>query len=97
MYVVLEQHLCEVQLHLSSFYGFKDDQHKVYEWSRTLAVTVEMEPKHLFQNTGPEILGEMIRLAQDDWCSTRLALPQLLGVAGRFKEAREIHLRVRPL
>ncbi|CAN0514530.1 unnamed protein product, partial [Ectocarpus sp. 12 AP-2014] len=69
--VVLAEHVCEMQLHLRSFYDrLKDGQHKVYEWSRTLNVTVDMKAEHLFKNMDRKTLAIMTRLAGDDWQST---------------------------
>lgn len=97
VHVVVERHLCEIQLHLSSFYILKDGQHQAYEWSRILPVTVDIDSTHLFRNVGPEILEEMIRLAQHDWRSTRYTLPALLYAAGRYSEARSMYLDVSTL
>lgn len=33
VFVNLEEHICEIQLHVRSFYTLKDDQHKVYGWT----------------------------------------------------------------
>ncbi|CAM9206684.1 unnamed protein product, partial [Sphacelaria rigidula] len=60
VFVNLRQHVCEIQLHLASFFSLKDDQHVVYEWARRLNVTVEMKAENLFQNMGPESTGDAL-------------------------------------
>lgn len=90
LFVNLRQHICEIQLHLSSFYDMKDDQHVVYEWSRRLNVTVEMKAENLFQNMGPDILQQMIKLARVDWHSTGGALPFLLAAVGKYGESEQL-------
>lgn len=92
--VLLENHACEVQLHFPSFYDLRDGQHKVYEWSRRLNVTVEMRPDHLFKDTSKAILARMISLARGDWCSTRETLPALLHAAGEYDQSAELLRRV---
>lgn len=94
MIVLLAGHACEIQLHLRSFYGLKDGQHEVYEWSRTLKVTAEIRPEHLFKGMQPEILELMIQLAAVDWHSTNLALVPLLHRAGKYAEARDLQVQV---
>lgn len=95
--VVLSDHLCEIQLQLQSFYATKESQHNVYEWSRTLRVTEEMQPEHLFKHMDPNILAEMVDLAQRNWTSTLDTLPHLLCATGRFTDARKILVKVRLL
>ena len=88
MHVIVAKHICEIQLHLRSFYGLKYGQHKVYEWSRTLNVTVDMRPEHLFENVESGTLQRMIQLARDDWFSTGSALASLLYQSGDYEGSR---------
>ncbi|CAN0533418.1 unnamed protein product, partial [Ectocarpus sp. 12 AP-2014] len=39
---VVNEHLCEIQLHLRKFFALKGGQHAVYEWARELNVTTDM-------------------------------------------------------
>lgn len=94
VFVTLEDHICEIQLHLRSFHSLKDGQHTVYEWSRTLSVTEEMHPHDLFKNVGPDIFKRMLLLAQNDWNSTAGAVPELLLATGRHNDARTATLQV---
>lgn len=94
MYVIVEEHICEVQLHLRSFYSLKDGQHEVYKWSRTLNVTADMTPEHLLKNMEPAVLQLMTRLAREDWFSTKFTLHSLLVASGDYKEAQELLLQV---
>lgn len=86
--------MCEIQLHIRSLYGLKDGQHEVYEWSRTLIITVNMRPEDLFKNMEPATLALMKQLVEEDWCSTGAVLPHLLHVAGEYGDAREILVQV---
>ncbi|CAM9531494.1 unnamed protein product [Ectocarpus fasciculatus] len=86
---VVSGHLCEIQLHLRSFFELKDGQHEVYEWARELKVSTEMDADHLFKMWSPGITEEMIRLAQQDWRRTRFYLPDLLADAGQYVQAQE--------
>lgn len=97
--ITLENHICEIQLHISSFYSLKDYQHVVYEWSRGLNVAVEIKAENLFQKLGPGTLAQMIDLAQDNWQSTGDALYFLRRAAGEYGESerllRQVRARVR--
>lgn len=86
---VVNDHLCEIQLHLRRFYNLKSDQHAVYEWARELKVTKEMTGSHLFENLSAETMEEMIRLARSDWNGTGSCLTDLLSEAGLFVLAEE--------
>lgn len=94
MYVILEEHVCEIQLHLRSFYSVKKGQHEVYRWSRTLNVTADMEADQLFKDMEPGSLALMTQLATENWCSTGRALAPLLHVSGRYADARDLLLQV---
>lgn len=84
-----------MQLHLRPFYDrLKDGQHKVYEWSRTLNVTVDMKAEHLFKNMDRKTLAIMTRLAGDDWEATGSAVVPLLVQSGEFTQARELQRQV---
>lgn len=81
-------HLCEVQLHFKPFFSLKAGNHKVYEWARQLQVRHRMDPQQLFRGMRSELLDEMIRLAEEDWCGLRrFALVDLLTTARRHDEA----------
>lgn len=87
--IVVDEHLCEIQLHLRPFYALKPAQHQVYEWARELKVTLEMTVADLQQETTTsETTEEMIRLAEGDWCHTRIVVPYVLFVAGRYGAAQ---------
>ena len=90
MDVVVAEHICEIQLHLRSFYCLKDGQHEVYKWSRTLSVTADMRPEHLFENLESGTLQLMIQLAREDWCSTGCALHFLLYASGDYEQTRSL-------
>ncbi|CAM9423054.1 unnamed protein product [Sphacelaria rigidula] len=90
VFVSLRQHVCEIQLHLASFFSLKDEQHVVYEWARRLNVTVEMKAENLFQNMGPKILDQMVELARGNWQSTGDALPFLRHARGDYAEAEQL-------
>ncbi|CAN0360355.1 unnamed protein product, partial [Ascophyllum nodosum] len=90
VYVIVAEHICEIQLHLRSFYCLKDGQHEVYKWSRTLNVTAGMRPEHLFKNVESGTLQLMIRLAREDWRSTRRALSPLLHESGDYEGTRHL-------
>ncbi|CAM9911915.1 unnamed protein product, partial [Ectocarpus sp. 8 AP-2014] len=45
---VVNEHLCEIQLHLREFFTLKGDQHAVYEWARDLKVTTMLRAENLF-------------------------------------------------
>lgn len=87
-------HLCEIQLHLQSFYELKSGQHKVYEWARDLKVCAEIDANHLFKNLSPEITDDMIRLAEEDWYGTGFCLPELLAAGGKYLQAEELQRKV---
>ncbi|CAN0439393.1 unnamed protein product, partial [Scytosiphon promiscuus] len=61
--VIAAGHICEIQLHLRPFYSLKYGLHEVYEWSRTLGVTVDMRAQHLFKDLEPGTLELMTRLS----------------------------------
>ena len=88
--VVVEGHVCEVQLHLRPFFWVKAGQHEVYEWARVLNVTIEMRPDDLFKNVSREVTEAMIDLAKKNWFGLRFITHQLLGRAGRYAEGREV-------
>lgn len=87
--IVVNGHLCEIQLHLGSFFKLKDGQHEVYEWARELKVSTEMDADHLFKMWSPGITEEMVRLAQQNWRRTRFYLPDLLADAAQYVQAEE--------
>ncbi|CAM9400423.1 unnamed protein product [Ectocarpus sp. 8 AP-2014] len=86
---VVSGHLCEIQLHLGSFFKLKDGQHEVYEWARELKVSTEMDADHLFKMWSPGITEEMVRLAKTNWRRTRFYLPDLLADAAQYVQAEE--------
>lgn len=94
VHVSMEEHVCEIQLHLRPFYQLKDGQHKVYDWSRELRVTADTRAEHLFENLERGVLAVMIQHAREDWYSTGVALRSLLGQAGESEEAGEIQRQV---
>lgn len=91
---LVAEHACEIQLHLRSFYGLKAGQHEVYEWSRTLKVTAEIQADHLIRGLQSDVLELMIQLAAVDWKSTGVALAPLLYTAGRYAEAQDLQSQV---
>ncbi|CAM9607409.1 unnamed protein product [Ectocarpus sp. 13 AM-2016] len=90
VYVIVTGHICEIQLHLRSFYCLRGGQHEVYEWSRTLSVTADIAATHLSKNLESGTLQRMIELARGNWSSTRAALPSLLLESGKFEEAQDL-------
>ncbi|CAN0348419.1 unnamed protein product [Pylaiella littoralis] len=86
---VVNEHLCEVQLHLREFFTLKDGQHAVYEWARELNVTTEMRAEDLFKNLSPEVTKEMIHLAGEDWGGTGYCLPDLQLADGQYDLAEK--------
>lgn len=86
---VVNEHLCEIQLHLGDFSVLKSDQHAVYEWARDLRVTTKMRATDLFSTLSSEVTEEMIRLARQDWCGTGYCLPELLLASGQYDQAEE--------
>lgn len=86
--VIAAEHICEIQLHLRPFRCLLRGQHAVYEWSRTLSVTADMTPMHLFRNMEPGTLELMTQLSKENWQSTRLALPTLLVASGEYEDGR---------
>ncbi|CAM9467363.1 unnamed protein product, partial [Ectocarpus fasciculatus] len=80
---VVNDHLCEIQLHLREFFALKGGQHVVYEWARELRVTTEMRGEDLFINLSPEMMTEMMRLAEQNWRETGFCLPNLQVAAGQ--------------
>lgn len=94
MNVILVGHICEIQLHLRSFYGLMHGQHEVYEWSRTLMVTAEMRAEHLFKDMEAGTLTLMTQLATENWHSTGVALVPLLYTAGEYETAQTLQTQV---
>lgn len=92
--VNLDGHICEIQLHLSSFFSLKDGQHTVCEWSRQLKVSNNMQPQHLFVGMRPDVRERMIELARMNWRSNSGALLSLLLEAGQYEECERIHREV---
>lgn len=92
--VVVNEHICEIQLQLSEFYSLKAGQHAVYEWARDLDVTAEIQPEHLFATLSGEVLREMVNLASADWNGTGHALPYLYMTVGRYRDAEVIFRKV---
>ncbi|CAM9846324.1 unnamed protein product [Ectocarpus sp. 4 AP-2014] len=86
---VVNEHLCEIQLHLGDFSVLKSDQHAVYEWARDLKVTSKMRATDLFSTLSCEVTKEMIRLARRGWCGTGYCLPELLLASGQYDQAEE--------
>lgn len=92
---VLNDHLCEIQLHLSKFVEETDGQHDVYEWARKLKVTQEMRPTHFFKNLSPEVTKEMVLLARNNWLGSGPWLLALQFDAGQFNLVEEPIRQVR--
>lgn len=91
---VVAEHLCEIQLQLRSFFKFKANQHKAYEWARELKVTKKMKPEDLLKNLSPEVMEAMIRLARGGWWRIRSVVPHLQIIAGQFNQAEELFRQV---
>ncbi|CAN0418481.1 unnamed protein product [Ectocarpus sp. 12 AP-2014] len=91
---VVNDHLCEIQLHLREFFALKGGQHVVYEWARELNVTTEMRGEDLFKSVSPEVMKEMMRLAGQNWRGTGFCLPDLQLAAGQYDLAEESHRKV---
>lgn len=87
--LVVNEHLCEIQLHLREFFLLKDGQHAVYEWARDLNVTAGMRAEDLFQHLSDKVGKEMVRLAEQNWCGTRQLLPRLQIAVGQYDLAEE--------
>ncbi|CAM9883518.1 unnamed protein product [Ectocarpus sp. 4 AP-2014] len=87
--LVVNEHLCEIQLHLREFFSLKGGQHAVYEWARDLNVTTEMRPEDLFEHLSDKVAKEMVRLAEQNWCGTRNLLWRLQVAAGQYDLAEE--------
>ncbi|CAN0019974.1 unnamed protein product, partial [Ectocarpus sp. 8 AP-2014] len=83
----VNDHLCEIQLHLREFYALKRGQHAVYEWARDLNVTTEMRPSDLFKNVSREVTEKMVRLAWQNWHGTWYCLSDLQLAAGQYAQA----------
>lgn len=92
--VVVNGHICEIQLQLSEFHSLKAGQHAVYEWARDLDVTAEIRPEHFIAKLSGEVLLEMVNLASADWNGTGRALPYLYMTAGLYREAEVIFRKV---
>ncbi|CAM9892229.1 unnamed protein product [Ectocarpus fasciculatus] len=86
---VLNEHLCEIQLHLREFFALKRGQHAVYEWARELNVTTEMRGEYLFKIQSPEVTKEMVRLAEENWRGSGYCLPDLQLAAGQYDLAEK--------
>ncbi|CAN0465453.1 unnamed protein product, partial [Ectocarpus sp. 12 AP-2014] len=86
---VVDEHLCEIQLHLREFFTLKSGQHAVYEWARDLKVTTIMRAENLFEFLSREITEEMIGLAQRNWHGTGRFLPRLQLAAGQYDQAEK--------
>ncbi|CAM9503958.1 unnamed protein product, partial [Ectocarpus fasciculatus] len=84
---MVDEHICEIQLHLSDFFSLKAGQHTVYKWARDLDVTAEIQPGHLFATLSGEVLLEMVNLASGDWNGTGHALQHLYLTAGLYRDA----------
>ncbi|CAN0505800.1 unnamed protein product, partial [Ectocarpus sp. 12 AP-2014] len=55
---VVNEHLCEIQLHLREFYELKSDQRAVYERARSLNVATRFQARFLAENLSLEVLDE---------------------------------------
>ncbi|CAM9939141.1 unnamed protein product [Ectocarpus fasciculatus] len=88
---VVNEHLCEIQLHLREFFALKGGQHAVYEWARELNVTTEMRAEDLVKNLSPDVTKEMIRLAGENWRGTGYCLPDLQLGAGQYDLVEKSH------
>lgn len=86
---IVNEHLCEIQLHLRHFFTLKSDQHAVYVWARDLKVTTEIQPRYLFETLSREVLDEMIYLARCNWHGTWYCLQHLQVGAGLYAEAEK--------
>lgn len=93
--VVVEEHICEMQLHLRSFYELKPGQHKVYEWARDLNVTVGISHRDLVKDLSPEIMQDMIDVVREVWGQRSELLLILLSDSGKWREARSMLNEVR--
>lgn len=93
--LIVNEHLCEIQLHLGSFFSLKSGQHAVYEWARELNVTRRILPDHFWKNLSSEVTNEMIRLAETNWSHTEFYLPDLHLAAGNYPQAQEGYEKVR--
>lgn len=87
--LVVNGHLCEIQLQLRQFYALKDNQHDVYVWARELNVTRKMEHRHILENQSREVSTEMIRLAEEDWGGTSRCLFDLRIEAAQYDQVEE--------
>ncbi|CAN0065051.1 unnamed protein product [Ectocarpus sp. 12 AP-2014] len=88
---VVNEHVCEIQLHLRDFFALKSGQHAVYEWARELNATTEMRGENLFMSLSPEVTKEMMRLAGENWFGTGYCLPDLQLAAGQYDLAETSH------
>ncbi|CBN75712.1 hypothetical protein Esi_0167_0004 [Ectocarpus siliculosus] len=91
---VVNDHVCEIQLHLREFFALKGGQHVVYEWARELNVTTDMRGEDLWKNLSPEVMKEMMRLAGQNWRETGFCLPDLQRAAGQYDLAEESHRKL---
>ncbi|CAN0384999.1 unnamed protein product, partial [Ectocarpus sp. 13 AM-2016] len=88
---VVNEHLCEIQLHLHKFFALKGGQHAVYEWARELNVTMDMRAEQLFKYLSPDVTKEMLHLARQNWARTTYVLPDLQLAAGQNVLAEKSH------
>ncbi|CAM9235730.1 unnamed protein product [Ectocarpus sp. 12 AP-2014] len=88
---VVNEHVCEIQLHLRDFFALKSGQHAVYEWARELNATTEMRGGDLFMSLSPDVTKEMMRLAGENWFGTGYCLPDLQLAAGQYDLAETSH------
>ncbi|CAM9324990.1 unnamed protein product [Ectocarpus sp. 13 AM-2016] len=86
---VVNEHLCEIQLHLREFLALKGGQHAVYEWARELNVTTDMRCEDLFENLSDKVTKEMLHLAGENWRGTGYVLPDLQLAAGEYDLAEK--------
>ncbi|CAM9963570.1 unnamed protein product, partial [Ectocarpus sp. 4 AP-2014] len=73
--VVVNEHLCEIQLSLREFFVLQVGQHALYEFTRELKVTTHMRAEYLFENLSPDVTKEMMRLAGLNWRGSGYCLP----------------------
>ncbi|CAN0212696.1 unnamed protein product [Ectocarpus sp. 6 AP-2014] len=88
---VVNEHLCEIQLHLREFFALKRGQHAVYKWARELSVTTEMCGEDLLENLSQEVTKEMMLLAGENWHGTGFWLADLQLAAGQYDLAEISH------
>lgn len=86
--VIVNEHLCEIQLVLREFLKLRSGQHRVLGWAQDLKVTTEMRATDLY-NPSPEVMEEMLDLARQNWHGTSTTLPDLQLAAGQYNLAEE--------